>query len=165
MPPGRAPGWQPDWLAPGERGLDDLRVERDRDGPLLAFLHLSESAAARQFAVYGRAVGDDAETREVFRTILKDEAFHMTYTRQELGRVAGRKRGWLLWRARLGRLWKGYLRLAAGLGDLIGSVVLTLQYFVLLPAFAWLAKRAARREPAGWTEREAEQAGALTRQY
>jgi hypothetical protein len=29
--------------------------------------------------------------------------------------------------------------------------ILTLMYFVLLPPFAWLAKRAGRREGAGWS--------------
>lgn len=143
-------GWQPDWLAPGERGLDDVTVEAGGDAPLLAFLHLSEAAAARSFGVYHRAVGGDGETRDVFGRILKDETFHMTYTRHELGRIAPRKQGWLLWKARLGRLWKGYLRFAVALAGLMGGIILTLQYFILLPAFAWGAKRAARREPQGW---------------
>jgi len=162
--PGRV-GWQADWLTPGERGLDDVAVERGRDAPLLAFLHLSERSAARQFATYGRAVSADAETREVFRHILNDETFHMTYTRQELGRVAPRQQGWLLWRARLGRLWKGYLRLAAGLGNLIGSIILTLQYFILVPPFAWIAKRAARREATGWSDARPEAARDLKSQF
>jgi hypothetical protein len=143
-------GWQPDWLAPGERGLDDVTVERDRDGPLLAFLHLSEAAAAKGFGTYRHAVGDDAETRDLFAHILKDEAFHMNYTRHELARVAPKKQGWLLWKARLGRLWKGYLRFAVALGGLMGGILLTLQYFILLPVFALAAKRAERREPQGW---------------
>jgi hypothetical protein len=143
-------GWQPEWLAPGERGLDDVSVEAGKDAPLLAFLHLSEAAAARAFATYGDAVGDDGETRAVFGEILKDEAFHMTYTRHELGRIAPRNQGWLLWKARLSRLWKLYLRIAVGIGNLFGSILLTLQYFILLPPFAWAAKRAERRESAGW---------------
>lgn len=146
-----AGGWQPDWLAPGERGLDDVQVEAGGDGPLLAFLHLSEAAAARSFGVYHRAVAADGETREVFGRILKDENFHMTYTRHELGRVAPRKQGWLLWKARLGRLWKGYLRFAVALAGLMGGIILTLQYFILLPVFALGAKRAAKREPEGWS--------------
>jgi hypothetical protein len=144
-------GWQPDWLAPGERGLDDVEVEEGRDGPLLAFLHLSEAAAARSFKTYHEAVGGDAETRDVFARILKDEAFHMNYTRHELGRVAPEKQGWLLWKARLGRLWKGYLRLAVGLAGIMGGILLTLQYFILLPVFALGAKRADKREPEGWS--------------
>jgi hypothetical protein len=66
----------------------------------------------------------------------------MNYTRHELARVAPQKQGWLLWKARLGRLWKGYLRFAVALGNVIGGVLLTLQYFVLIPPFAWAAKRA-----------------------
>jgi rubrerythrin len=145
-----APAWQPDWLAPGERGLDDVNVKAGGDGPLLAFLHLSEAAAARGFVTYREAVGDDLDTRTVFATILKDEEFHMTYTRHELGRVSPRKQGWLLWKARFSRLWKGYLRLAVGIAGIMGAIILTLQYFILLPLFAWGAKRAEKREPEGW---------------
>jgi len=143
-------GWEPDWLAPGERGLDDVTVERDRDAPLLAFLHLSERAAAQGFGTYRQAVAGDAETEAMFARILKDEAFHMNYTRRELARVAPDRQGWILWKARLGRLWKGYLRFAVALGSVIGGLLLTLQYFTLVPPFAWAAKRAARREPEGW---------------
>src|SRR5690242_15055796 len=33
---------QLNWVSPGERGLDDLRVHAESDASLLAFLHLSE---------------------------------------------------------------------------------------------------------------------------
>src|SRR5215212_4174105 len=52
LPDRTAEGVKADWLAPGERGLDDVRVEEERDDTLLAFLHLSEAAAARDFASY-----------------------------------------------------------------------------------------------------------------
>jgi len=143
-------GWQPDWLAPGERGLDDVSVESGRDASLLAFLHLSERSAAIGFGTYRDAVAGDPETQGMFARILRDEAFHMNYTRHELGRIAPQKQGWILWKARLGRLWKGYLRFAVWLGSLMGGVLLTLQYFILLPPFAWAAKRAEKREPEGW---------------
>ena len=35
----------------GDHGLDDLRVEEEPDDSLLAFLHLSEKAAAGRFAI------------------------------------------------------------------------------------------------------------------
>jgi hypothetical protein len=44
-------------------------------------------------------------------------------------------------------------------------VLLTIQYFVVLPPFAWLARRAARREPRGWAPIPVEERDALTRQY
>jgi hypothetical protein len=138
------------WIAPGERGLDDLRIDKEADASLLAFLHLSEKAAAGRFAIYREVLGCDAATRDVFGRVLRDEAFHMNYTRSQLARVAPERHRARLWRARAARLWKAYLRIATALAGIIGKVLLIAQYFVILPVFALLARRAARREPAGW---------------
>jgi hypothetical protein len=160
----RAPRFEAAWLAPGERGRDDLRVD-GRDASLLAFLHLSERAAAGRFAVYRDVVPDEA-TREVFRQILRDEVFHMRYTRSQLERVVPEHHRRHLWAARASRLWKGYLRAATALADLLGTVLLVAQYFLILPVFAVLAKRAARRELPGWSEpARREGRAALERQY
>lgn len=142
-----------DWIPPGERGLDDLRVEDENDGALLAFIHLSESAAARDFALYSKVLGRDPPTRALFDRILRDEEFHMRYSLAQLDRVAPGRRRLHLWKARLRRLWKGYLRLATALANMMAAVILTLQYFILLPPFALLARRAARRERSGWVTR------------
>lgn len=142
--------FEANWFAPGERGLDDLRVDRADDASLLAFLHLSEKAAAGRFALYQEVLAADPETQAVFDTILRDEAFHMTYTHQQLTRVAPRKWSARLWKARLSRLWKAYLRLAAAVAGLLGTLMLLLQYALFLPPFALLARLKARREPQGW---------------
>jgi hypothetical protein len=34
----------------------------------------------------------------------------------------------------------------------VGGAVLLLQYFILLPPFAWAAKRREKREPLGWAQ-------------
>jgi hypothetical protein len=152
LPPGALKGgsrFDAGWLSPGERGLDDLRVERESDGSLLAFLHLSEKAAAERFVLY-RDVISDAETCAVFDEVLRDEAFHMNYTYSQLKRVAPRRYGLRLWWARLGRLWKGYLRIATAIASVLGGIMLTAQYFLVLPVFALLAQRSARRELPGW---------------
>jgi len=153
-----------DWMAPGERGLDDLRVESEREGALLAFLHLSEKAAAREFAAYAQVLSADPQTRAVFEAVMRDETFHMRYTHGQLRRVA-RSPDALIWRARLVRLWKAYLRLAGALAELIASVILTVQFYVLLPAFALAARQQARRVPDGWSAIAPERNGALDRQY
>jgi hypothetical protein len=154
-----------DWIAPGERGLDDLKVEEEDAASLLAFIHLSESAAARAFGRYRSVLDDDPATRAVFERILGDEEFHMRYSLAELNRVApGRARG-LLWKARLRRLWKAYLRLATALAGMMAGLLLTLQYFLLLPPFALMAKRAARRERPGWTILEPPERETLHGQY
>jgi rubrerythrin len=150
LPRGAAPSFEANFLAPGERGLDDVRVEAGGDESLLAFLHLSEEAAARRFMIYQQALSRDPDTRDVFRQILHDEAFHMSYTHAQLARVAGVRTRRRIWQARLGRLWKAYLRCAAALAGLLGSLLLRIQYFVLLPPFVFLARRAARREPSGF---------------
>ena len=38
----------------------------------------------------------------------------------------------------------------AAVAGLLGRIVLTLQYFILLPLFAWFAKRAEKKEGYGW---------------
>ena len=156
---------QLDWPAPGGHGLDDLQIDKESDGSLLAFLHLSEKAAASRFTIYRDVMQHDPPTRAIFADILNDERFHMNYTLTHLVRVAPERHRRHLWRARLSRLWKGYLRLATALASVTGTLILTVQYFVLLPPFAWLAKRAARRESPGWFSVSAERNGSLRRQY
>ena len=137
------------WLAPGERGLDHIHVAGESEGMLLAFLHLSEKAAAHRFAAYQEVLDCDPQTRDVFARVLEDEAFHMSYTRKQLARIAPRQQGLRLWQGRLDRWWKAYLRLAVALASVLGGVMLAAQYFLVLPLFALLAKRALRQEAAG----------------
>src|SRR5262245_3213050 len=165
LPSTSKPKFRHDWLAPAGHGLDDLDVDGESDDSMLAFLHLSEKAAASRFTVYRDVLKHDPPTCAVFDEILHDETFHMNYTLVQLTRVAPQHHKRRLWRARLGRLWKAYLRVAAALAGLIGGLLLTIQYFGLLPPFAWLAKRAARREREGWTIISPERRDSLTRQY
>ena len=165
LPPSSKRGFRADWIAPGGHGADDLDVDDESDAAMLAFLHLSEKAAASRFTVYRDVMKDDPPTCAVFDEILHDETFHMNYTLVQLARVSPQHHKKRIWRARLSRLWKAYLRTAAALAGLIGGVLLTIQYFVVLPPFAWLARRAARREPRGWAPTAVEERDALTRQY
>jgi len=158
-------GYRADWLVPGERGLDDLRIEGMEGGPLLAFLHLSEKSAATDFASYRDVLWHDPLTRAVFEEVLRDEAYHMKYTLAQLKRISPRQHRLLLWRARVGRLWKGNLRLTTALAGVISGLILTILYFTLLAPFAFLAKRVDRREPPGWLPVSSERNASLDRQY
>ena len=135
---------------PGGHGLDDLRIDGQPDHRLLAFLHVAEKAAAGRFTIYRELVDDDPHTRAIFEEILRDEVFHMNYTSTQLTRVAPHTHRRHVWHARAKRLWNRYLRVAAALAGAIGGLALTLMYFILLPPFAWLAKRAQYRQPIGW---------------
>jgi hypothetical protein len=154
-----------EWIAPGERGLEDVQVERESEADLLAFLHLSERAAARDFAGYILVLDADPPTQAVFQRVVRDEAFHMNYTRTQLVRIAPERHRRLLWQARRRRLWKVYLRFATALAGLIGGVILSLQYYLLLPIFAWAAHRAARKEAPGWSVISPRRNGGLHGQY
>ena len=153
------------WNAPAGHGLDDLRVDEESDVTMLAFLHVAEKEAAARFAVYRDAVQSDPSAQAIFEEILRDEAFHMNYTLTQLVRVSQERHRVPLWSARLKRLWKSYLRIATALAGAIGTVILTIQYFVIVPLFALFAKRAERREPRGWHPISPERNGSLTRQY
>ena len=164
-PSGSKSSFQAEWLAPSGHGVDDLRVDEEQDDALLAFLHLSEKTAADRFSVYRDVLQDDVPTRAIFEEILRDEVFHMNYTHTQLARVSPQRHRRTLWYERLRRIWKGYLRMAAALGAVMARFILTIQYFAILPLFAWLAKRAERRELPGWTPVSPQRSGSLSRQY
>ena len=150
---------------PSDGHLSGVRIEDAPDESLLAFLHLSEKAAAQRFSIYREVVDDDPPTRAVFEEILRDEVFHMNYTRAQLARISPHSHRRRLWGARISRLWRQYLRLALTAANFISTVLLTLQYFIVIPPFAWLAKRAERRERGGWVPLPPERKESLTRQY
>lgn len=150
---------------PGGHGLDDLRIEGEPDYRLLAFLHIAEKSAAGRFAIYRQVVDDDPATRAIFDEILRDEVFHMNYTYTQLARIAPRSYRRQIWWARATRVWKRYLRVAAALAGVVGTLILTAMYFILLPPFAWLARRAERREPPGWAPISSGPDEAPTSQY
>src|SRR3977135_3610879 len=135
---------------PGGHGLDDLSIQGEPDYRLLAFLHVAEKAAAGRFAIYRDVVDDDPSTRAIFEEILRDEGFHMNYTYTQLARISPQAYRRHVWRAGASRWWKRSLRVAAVIAGVFGAAMLTLQYFILVPPFAWLAKRAERRESPGW---------------
>lgn len=137
-----------------EPGMDALRVEDEDTASLLAFIHLSECAAARDFATYRSVLDRDPETQALFARILRDEEGHMAYSLRELERIAGNRSRGVLWRSRLRRLWRAYLRLASGLANLFSTALLLLQYFILIPPFALAAKLSMAREKAGWVASE-----------
>lgn len=165
LPSGSNSSFQAEWLAPSGHGADDLSVEEEPDDDLLAFLHISEKAAAERFTVYRNVLQEDVPTHAIFEEILHDEVFHMNYTLVQLARISPQRHRWHVWRARLSRLWKSYLRLATAIAGLLGTVILILQYFILLPPFAFLAKRAERREARGWSPISPKRNDWLRRQY
>ena len=101
--------------------------------------------------IYRDCVDDDPATRAIFEEILRDEVFHMNYTLHAARpRLAGVVPAPRVARARKPAVEALSARRGRPSPAFIGDAMLTGMYFVLLPPFAWLAKRAERRElPAG----------------
>ena len=145
---GAANGFSARWLAPGERGFDELPLDGGRESLLLAWLHLSERVAAGRFVIYEQVLDADPRTRAVFTGILADENFHAAYTRKQLFRVEPGRGRFRLLQASLLRAWQLYLRAAGVLARLLGDLLLRVQYFLLLWPFALIVPR----DAPGWVK-------------
>jgi hypothetical protein len=122
--------------------------ERLGEPEFLTFVYVAEADAVEQFKVYlGRNL-PDATTQAELRGILKEEAFHVSYSRAEVDRY--RKEGlpvdWWATRLRLTRLWEGWLRFSRDFGAVVSAFWLGVLYVVVLGPF----RVAARLEPGGW---------------
>lgn len=119
----------------------------------VAMLHATEERAAQLFAVHRDLTRHDPETRAVFEEILRDEQYHVAYTRTILekwesqGRareVAAAKSA-----ARGGRYWSSWKRLGVRSGASLSRFLLHVLYLTALVPFGLVARRAAIEK--GWT--------------
>ncbi len=122
--------------------------ERLGEDDFLAFVYVAEADAVEQFGVYLDRGLADPDTALELRTILKDEVFHVSYSRAELERMRkdGKPVDRMVRNRRLRRLWERYLRLTRDIGARVSGVWLTLLYFVALGPFRLVA----RLERGGW---------------
>lgn len=113
----------------------------------LAFVHLGEVRGLRQLTLYRdelQARGDH-KSRALFDAVLRDEARHAQYTREQLLHVAGSQRELrsALVRARTWELWRGWRRLGAAFVVPVFGLGMRLLYVCLAP-LAWLEQRRAQ---------------------
>jgi hypothetical protein len=115
----------------------------------VAFVHLSERRAARQFAVIAQR---RPELAPLFARVLKDERFHVAYSAHllETWRRDGRAREVraALLRVRAESAWKAWRRAGRSLGDAVARAMLLVVWALVLPLFAVLEKR--RPVALGW---------------
>ena len=125
-------------------------IERMGERDFLAFVHVAEADAVEQFNVYLDRDLPDEDTTAMLQRILKDERFHVSYSRAALDYY--RKKGEdaeverAMRQVRLNRLKEGWLRFSVNLGHFVGSLWLTLMYVVLVGPFRIFA----RVEEGGW---------------
>jgi hypothetical protein len=135
-----------------EHGIVAGRTLFERLGELefLTFVYVAEADAVEQFDVYRARRLPDPDTDRMLGRILKDEAFHVSYSRAELERYRREGRGRevtaAVWRVRGRRVWEAWLRSSRGMGAVVTSVWLVALYGLVLGPFRLVA----RLEPGGW---------------
>ncbi|GJM23529.1 MAG: hypothetical protein DHS20C15_34440 [Planctomycetota bacterium] len=124
----------------------------------VAMLHAAEKRAAQLFTVHRDLTRHDPETCAVFEEILRDEQYHVAYTRTILekwsnnGRaseVAAAKSG-----ARGGHFWSAWKRTGIRSGAAFSRGVLHVLYLTLLLPFGLFARRGAVEQ--GWADIESD---------
>jgi len=120
--------------------------------PYVAMLHVAEERAARLFRLHADLTRGDEATHGIFESILRDEHYHVAWTRSMLDgwKAEGRKDEvkQALKDARQNRLWGAWKRLGVRAGANFGKLALVALYFTLLLPFGLLARSG--RDKAGW---------------
>jgi len=125
----------------------------------LAFVHLSEARAQRQFHVLAQHFSRHPERAPVstlFRELAREEQFHVAYSRHLLGQlfaqeVRARRVRRALARERRALAWAGWKRAGARLGGHFTTLLMAVVFVAVLPLFA-LILRLSRHgaPPPGW---------------
>ena len=119
----------------------------------LAFVYIAESKAAEQFDALRKRFADQPEIAELFETVLKDERFHVAYSKHLLDELSRRGRSRevraALRAVRWGGAWQAWRRAGRRIGDVIARGMLLTLYVAVVPVFAGL-RRVFERDSNGW---------------
>lgn len=112
--------------------------------PYVAMLHVAEQRAADLFTMHAELTTGDSETHAVFEEILRDENYHVAWTRTMLDRWEGEGRTEEVRRAlkdaRTSSFMGAWKRTGARGGVVFGRVLMTLFYFTLMLPFGLVAR-------------------------
>lgn len=124
--------------------------ERLGELDFLAFVYVAENDAVEQFKAYMDAGVLTDETQQALTHILKDEVFHVSYSRAALEGFRQAGRGEEVDKAVRGVRWnrfkEAWLRSSRTMGTVVGQLWLTLLYIFAVTPFAVFA----RLERGGW---------------
>jgi rubrerythrin len=146
----QAAAWNANLLT--EHGIVGGKTLFERLGELefMAFVYIAERDAVEQFRVYLDRRLPDEGTRQMLEDILRDEAFHVSYSYAALERFRAEGREddvrrairQVHWR----RIKEGWLRFSRDIGYAVSSVWIMLLYVLVIPPFRLLS----RLETPGW---------------
>ncbi len=118
----------------------------------LAFVYIAERRGAQQFRVYRDLLSDDPETEAMFARIMRDEKFHMSYSKAALDKLAKAGRAgavrWAMVRVKARRYWQAWLRFSHRVATFMNGLMFTLLYFLLVAPTHLLSS--SKDEAKGW---------------
>jgi hypothetical protein len=131
---------------------EESLFERLGETRFLAFVCDAETQAMEQFQMYCDANLADSKTKEVLKSIIKDENFHRTYSGAELKRRSNKGKKNEVQKAMRAqfwsRPWEAWLRFGKVVGSVVGRFWLWLLYVLIVGLF----RPFARLEEKGWHE-------------
>jgi rubrerythrin len=149
-------------VSPGQEGdgqdthgfLSDELLDRRGEVAYVAMLHVAELKAEQLFGRFAKETAHDPETQAVFEQILKDERYHVAYTRrfldqwreQGFGQEVDRE----LKAAKSSRFMGNWRRFGLRSASGFGRVLLHALYLTVLMPFGLAARRS--RPVTGWQE-------------
>jgi rubrerythrin len=120
----------------------------------MAFVYLAEKRGEAHFRSLVTHFKDRREIHAMFERIVKDEKFHVRYSKHLLDEWTREGRGSevkaALRRIRINRAWDTWRRSGRQLGDLVSRLVLRAAYFVIVPPFSLIQHLIQPAEGGGW---------------
>jgi len=124
----------------------------------MAFVYLAEKRGESHFRSLMGHFKDRPAIQDMFARIVKDEQFHVRYSKRILddwskeGRKSEVKAA--LRKIQLNRAWGAWRRQGRRLGDFTSRHVLKIAYFIVVPPFSLLQYFLQPAAPRGWREAE-----------
>ena len=118
----------------------------------VAMLNIAEKKAEKLFSTHCNAIIDDPETHKIFKAILKDERYHVSYTQKFLQQWSSEGKSkevkLALRQANESRILNALSRGTSRFGQFMGTLILYALYFTVVVPFAMATKL--KKDCTGW---------------
>ena len=124
----------------------------------VAFVYIAEKRGEAHFRSLMSYFKDRPAIHDMFARIVKDEQFHVRYSKRLLDEWSREGRGGevktALRNIQLNRAWGAWRRQGRRLGDLTSRLVLRIAYFIVVPPFSLMQYLLQKTSTPGWKHAE-----------
>lgn len=124
----------------------------------MAFVYLAEKRGEAHFRSLATHFKDRRDIHDMFERILKDERFHVRYSKRILDEWTQEGHGpevkAALRRIQRNRAWDAWRRKGRQMGDFLSRSILRVFYFTIVPLFSLAQRLLQAKDPGGWKQGE-----------